>query len=193
MSEYLPAILITLAVCVALVALVGLGWRNRLRRQGGVAAPAEVPPGLGDPAASAEGQYVSTTTAGDWLDRIAVHSLGVRTNATLEVHDGGILFVRSGAKDLYIPRADLAGVRRDSGMAGKFVERDGLVVLTWRLGDRAVDTGFRPRRPAQAAVLHDAVAALVPPAGKPPAADDFRAADKTPAADDFPAADKDNK
>ena len=38
------------------------------------------------PLAAAEGQYVATTTAGDWLDRIAVHGLGIRTNAELSVH-----------------------------------------------------------------------------------------------------------
>ncbi|MGJ9402063.1 hypothetical protein [Arthrobacter sp. KK5.5] len=160
MNQYLPAILVTAAICVVLVLLIALGWRNRLRRQSDVAAPEPAPGDLGAPSASAEGQYVSTTAGGDWLDRIAVHSLGLKSNAVLEVHPDGLLFVRNGAPNLYIGRAELSGVRRESGMAGKFVEKNGLLVLSWRLGDREVDTGFRPRRPADMVPLASAVAAL---------------------------------
>ncbi|GHD02001.1 PH-like domain-containing protein [Zhihengliuella salsuginis] len=145
MSEYVPAVLLTLAVCVVLVGLVALGWRHRLRRQGHVPAPAAVPAGLSEPHVSVDGQYVSTTTAGDWLDRIAVHSLGFKANAVLTVHPEGALYARDGAPDVFVPVADLTSVRRESGMAGKFVERDGLIVAEWRLGGLAVDTGFRPR------------------------------------------------
>ncbi|MCO1338454.1 hypothetical protein BJH93_06045 [Kocuria polaris] len=145
MSEYLPAILATLAVCAVFVLLIALGWRHRLKRQGHVPAPAAVPAELSEPHVSVEGQYVSTTTAGDWLDRIAVHSLGFKANATLSVHPEGALFARDGAPDVFVPVADLTSVRRESGMAGKFVERDGLVVAEWNLGTLAVDTGFRPR------------------------------------------------
>lgn len=163
MGQYFPAVLVTLAVCVVLILLIGIGWRNRVGRQAGVAAPATPPENLGEPAVSAEGQYVSTTTAGDWLDRIAVHSLGLKSNAVLEVHADGVRFVRSGAPDLYIPGTDLTGTRRESGMAGKFVEKDGLLVLSWRLGDREVDTGFRPRRAAEMRALETAVASLAVP------------------------------
>ena len=31
-------------------------------------------------------------------------------------------------------------------MAGKFVEKDGLLVLSWTLRSRELDTGFRTRR-----------------------------------------------
>ena len=146
MGEYTGAILITLAVIVLCIGLILLGWRNRKRRQADVAAPAPTPqePGtaLSEPS---EGQYVSTTTAGDWLDRISVHQLGVRCNATLLIHDAGVLFARHGASDLFIPAEALRSVGRSSGMAGKFVEKDGLLVITWVLGDKDVDTGFRPR------------------------------------------------
>jgi hypothetical protein len=33
-------------------------------------------------------------------------------------------------------------------MAGKFVEKDGLLILSWTLGTHALDTGFRTRRAA---------------------------------------------
>ena len=48
------------------------------------------------------------------------------------------------------------------GMTGKFVEKEGLVILTWRLGALGVDTGFRTRHAAHKAQLLAAAAALVP-------------------------------
>ena len=161
MGQYTGAVVITIAVIALLVALILLGWRNRLRRQSGIAAPPAVPadPGvqLADPS---EGQYVCTTTAGDWLDRIAAHQLGIRTNATLSVHPTGVLLARHGAPDVFIPAATITNVQRASGMAGKFVEKDGLLVITWALGDKAVDTGFRPRYHQELPVLLKGIAAL---------------------------------
>ena len=146
MGEYTSAILITLAIIVLCIGLILLGWRNRQRRQADVAAPEHTPQELGTQLREpAEGQYVCTTTAGDWLDRISVHQLGVRCNATLMIHDAGVLFARHGASDLFIPTDALRNIGRSSGMAGKFVEKDGLLVITWVLGQREVDTGFRPR------------------------------------------------
>ncbi|MBG6083328.1 PH-like domain-containing protein [Zhihengliuella flava] len=145
MNQYLPAILATLGTCAVLALLILLGWRHRLRRQGDVASPVAPPTELSAPWVTVPGQYVSTTTAGDWLDRIAVHGLGYKANATLTVHPEGLLYARDGAPDVYVPAAALVGARRESGMAGKFVERDGLIVIEWTLGDHAVDTGFRPR------------------------------------------------
>ena len=160
--QYLPALLVTVAVTVLLLALMGLGWRNRLRRQAGVAAPPEVPAGLGAPLAVADGQYICTTTAGDWLDRIATPQLGLRTGAVLEIVEQGAVLRRSGAPDLFIPAADLTGVRLESGMAGKFVEKDGLLVIGWTLGGQGVDTGFRPRHHADRSALAAALGGLLP-------------------------------
>jgi hypothetical protein len=47
-------------------------------------------------------------------------------------------------------------------MAGKFVEKDGLAVLTWSLGGTLVDTGFRTRRAEDKARLVAAVQAVAP-------------------------------
>jgi len=140
------SLLFTLVLIGAALALIWFGWRNRLRRQADVETLPAVPAELGGPLASADGQYVASTTAGDWLDRIAVQQLGIRTNAALSVHPEGVLFDRSGAGPVFIPAARLTGVRQESGMAGKFVEKDGLLVLSWMLGSRELDTGFRTRR-----------------------------------------------
>ena len=157
------SLLLTLVLIGVALVLIWVGWRNRLRRQADVEPLPEVPAELGGPLAAADGQYVASTTAGDWLDRIAVHQLGLRTNAQLSVHPQGVLFERAGAGPVFIPAASLTGVRQESGMAGKFVEKDGLLVLSWTLGSRELDTGFRTRRaedkPLLLATLQDLISA----------------------------------
>ncbi|WP_230854901.1 PH-like domain-containing protein [Arthrobacter terrae] len=147
MDRLFPTLLAVVLVLV-IFALLWLGWRHRLQRQAGIAPLPVVPQQLSAALTSAEGQYVVTTTEGDWLDRLAVHGLGIRSNAVLAVHPEGILISRSGAPDVFIPRDSYSGARTESGMAGKFVERDGLIVLSWRLGGHPVDTGFRTRNAA---------------------------------------------
>ena len=160
MDKILPG-LAMLAVVAVVFVLLAMGWRNRLKRQSDVEQLPQVPAAPGEPTAAADGQYVATTTAGDWLDRIAVHGLGIRTNSTLEVYPHGVLYERSGAPALYIPAASLADVRQDSGMAGKLVEKDGLLVLAWTLGAHGLDTGFRTRRAADKDVLYQALQNLI--------------------------------
>lgn len=161
MDKVLPTVL-TVIILLIIFALIGLGWRNRLRRQAGTAPLPAVPAGLSAPAMSVAGQYVATTTEGDWLDRLAVHSLGIRTNAVVQVHQEGVLIARSGAPDVFVASDRLDGVRLESGMAGKFVESGGLIVLSWRLGEQPVDTGFRTRAAADKAPLVAALTAMVP-------------------------------
>lgn len=160
MDKILPG-LAMLAVIAVVFVLLAIGWRNRLKRQSDVEQLPPVPAAPGEPITAAEGQYVATTTGGDWLDRIAVHGLGIRTNATLSVYTHGVLFDRSGAPALYIPAATLGGVRQDNGMAGKFVEKDGLLVLTWLHGSHELDTGFRTRRAADKDTLYAALQELI--------------------------------
>jgi len=168
MDTQLLSLVITLALIAAAFGLIWTGWRNRLKRQADVEQLPSVPEAPGEPITSAEGQYVATTTGGDWLDRIAVHGLGIRTNATLEVYPHGVLFDRAGTPALYVPAASLAGVRLDSGMAGKFVEKDGLLVVSWVHGSHELDTGFRTRRAEDRDVVFAALQELISSA---PAAD----------------------
>lgn len=161
MDTQMLTLLSTLAIIAVVLVMIGFGWRNRLRRQADVDPLPEVPLEPGVPSARAEGQYVATTTAGDWLDRIAVHSLGIRTNAILSVYPHGVLLDRSGAPAIYIPAAGLTAVRQESGMAGKFVEKEGLLVLTWDLGAHALDTGFRTRKAADKETLQNSLQQLI--------------------------------
>ncbi len=155
------SLLLTLVLIGVALTLIWLGWRNRLRRQADVDPLPDAPAELGPARVVAEGQYVASTTAGDWLDRIAVHNLGIRTNAALSVHPEGVLFDRSGAGPVFIPAASLTGVRQESGMAGKFVEKDGLLVISWMLGTRELDSGFRTRNAADKTTLLNALQDLI--------------------------------
>lgn len=165
MSEYTPYLIGLAALAAVVIILMRVGWRHRQGRQSDVAAPAPPPATLGAPLVEAVGQYVSTTTAGDWLDRISVHGLGMKSNADLSVHTDGVLFSRTGAPDVFIPAGDLESVRRESGMAGKYVEAGGLLVLGWQLGEHHLDTGFRPRRAEDMAPLVAAAESLIPATG----------------------------
>ncbi|WP_136610556.1 PH-like domain-containing protein [Sinomonas albida] len=160
MDRTVPAI-VMLVLALALVVLLWVGWRGRKRRQADVPEPQPVPADTGAERFRADGQYVTTTTAGDWLDRLAVHGLGLRTRADAAVYDGGVLFERAGSGPLWVPAGSIDEVRLESGMAGKFVERDGLVVLGWRLGDHAVDTAFRTRVPEDKTALKAAIEDLM--------------------------------
>ncbi|UWX95869.1 hypothetical protein N2K95_09175 [Arthrobacter zhaoxinii] len=155
------------ALIVVVLGLFALGWRGRRRRQQDTPRPLPLPDELSDPGFQALGQYVATTTAGDWLDRVAPYGLGVKSNATAAVFPEGVLFARSGADDLWIPRRDLHDVRLERGMAGKFVEKDGLVIVTWQLGPKRVDTGFRTRSADEKTPLVRAITELLPESATP--------------------------
>jgi hypothetical protein len=156
---------VVLAILLAW-ALMYLGWKRRTARQSGVAALPAVPAGVADRAVAegVEGSYVSTTSAGDLLDRVTAHGLGAGGVAHVLVVDGpvgpGVMVARNGAPDVFIPTDALIDVRVESMRAGKAAPH-GLVVVEWRLGELAVATAFRPRDPHDRATLLRSVQALI--------------------------------
>ncbi|WP_448060713.1 PH-like domain-containing protein [Cellulomonas hominis] len=149
---------ITILALLVVAALAGMwrGWRRRGTRTAPyTAALPDVPelpaaPGAwGAPRTEPlAATYVSSTRAGDWLDRVTAHDLGVRSAGTVQVLDAGVHVARVGARDVVIPAAALRAVGTSAGMAGKFVGRDRLVVLTWTTGpddERGLDTGLHLR------------------------------------------------
>ncbi|HST70911.1 MULTISPECIES: PH-like domain-containing protein [Kocuria] len=164
MGPELTTLAATLLVVAALFALIRRGWAARVRRQSGLAPLPGVPAGIEErtPRLAVAGMYVSTTESGAPLERIAAHGLGVRARATVFVFDDGVLYDRDGTPPLFVPAAAITAVGTASGMAGKFVEKDGLAVLTWSLGGTLVDTGFRTRRAEDKARLVAAVQAVAP-------------------------------
>ncbi|UZN05180.1 hypothetical protein [Cellulomonas sp. S1-8] len=160
---------VTLLVVLALLGLWGMrrGWRARARRSAAlVPTLPDVPDVPGDGRTEpVEAVYVSSTRAGDWLDRVVAHDLGVRSAARVRVHAGGIHVARTGARDVWVPAAALTAVGTSSGQAGKFVGRDELVVLTW-LPDPAgspLDTALLVRHDDERAALLAAARTLAAP------------------------------
>jgi len=179
--RYVMTIVVLLVICTLAFTGMRRGWKGREHRTAALVptlttVPADDDPALG--AASTEpfgATYVSTTVAGDWLERVVALELGARSAAHVQVFAGGVRIERQGARDLFIPAGAVRGAGTAPGMAGKFVGRDGLVVLTWQAtGDLAaeaptlLDTGLRLRRRTDRAPLIAAVEALVPGPGATP-------------------------
>jgi hypothetical protein len=153
--------ILVLAVLTGVYWLMWRGWKNRAARQSDLPVPSSAAPSdtaFGEPV---EGVYASTTVSGDWLDRIAAHGLGVRSNARMSVGAAGVLVAREAAPDLFIPADDLVGAHLAPGIAGKVTGGDGIVLLTWRLGDKTLDSGFHPRAKGDRARLVAEVGALI--------------------------------
>ena len=127
--ERLWLTLAVLAVCVLAGYGLLVGWRHRAQRQAGLPELPSVPGDFGPELATAlTGLYVSTTTAGNWQDRIVARGLGRRANAVAEL------------------------------------TADGVLIVSWRLGDVELDSGFRADDPALQAAWIDAASTLIPPA-----------------------------
>ena len=157
--------LVVIVVVLIVLALWGMrrGWRNRQRRQSWIPAPLETP-APGDLSEPVEGLFIGSATAGDWMDRIAVHDLGVRSRAALAWGEPGVWIDRVGARSVFIPAADVIGVRLDRGIAGTVKAKDSVVVVTWRLGEAVVDTGFRADDAAGHAAVLDGLMSADPAA-----------------------------
>ncbi len=151
----------------ALLVLIGLvywlmwrAWHRRADRQADLPELPAIPGQAGPPLAELSGRYHASTTAGDWLDRIAARDLGTRSLADLTLTGQGVAVRRPAATDFFIPAAALRGARLDKGIAGKVVPEGGLLVITWQHGDRLLDSGFRAEHPAEHPAWVDALNTL---------------------------------
>jgi hypothetical protein len=72
----------------------------------------------------------------------------------------GLALWREGARDVLIPAASVRGADMARGIAGKAYERDGVLVVTWELGGRLMDTGLRADSAEEQAELLEAIRGL---------------------------------
>lgn len=91
-------------------------------------------------------RFAGSTVSGEWLNRVTVHALGTPRAVVASVHSDGIFIKDDGEFTLWLPKADLTAVRVGRGIAGDVVEPDGMIVLTWNLGEQSLDTGLRVNR-----------------------------------------------
>ncbi|MCB7137569.1 PH-like domain-containing protein [Cellulosimicrobium marinum] len=168
---------------VVLLTLVLLGRRRLADRSVGVVPTPPAAPAPDDRGAvvldPVDALYVSSTLAGDWLARVGAHGLGDRSRAVVTVHDAGVHVARTGAPDLWVPAGAVTGAALTPGMAGKFVGKDAIVVVSWTVAAEpvapadgtpgadepapvALDTGLMPRHDEDVARLLAAVQDLAP-------------------------------
>ena len=138
---------VSLAAILIVLMMLGIyfGRRNRTKRQQYLATPTEIPASLLErqPNAAVEGTYVTTVLGQQLLERVTAHRLGNRSQAQIEVHNEGVILLRAGEPNFFISAAQITGVTTVSGIAGKFVEKDGILAITWNLDDTEVTTGLR--------------------------------------------------
>ena len=154
------ALVLGMAALIA-IALWGMrrGWTRRQARQADVPAPAQTAPPQARLGSPIDGLFAGTGRHGDWMDRIAVHDLGVRSRATIAWGPDGIWLARVGARSVFVPASDVVGIRADRGVAGTVRSKDGMVVVTWRLGEWVLDTGFRADAASDHATVLDGLVA----------------------------------
>ncbi|MCX4524826.1 MULTISPECIES: hypothetical protein [unclassified Streptomyces] len=137
--------------------LMRQGWKWRGALQSDLPELPAAPSGLPEHRLALTGRYHGSTTAGQWLDRIVAHGLGLRSRVELTLTDAGLDVVRPGANDFFVPTAQLRGARLDKGIAGKVLTEGGLLVVTWAHGDKLIDSGFRSDRAAEHAAWVEAI------------------------------------
>lgn len=142
--------------------LMRQGWKWRGALQSDLPELPAAPSGLPEHRLALTGRYHGSTTAGQWLDRIVAHGLGVRSRVELTLTDAGLDVVRPGATDFFVPAARLRGARLDKGIAGKVLTEGGLLVVTWAHGDKLIDSGFRSDRAAEHAAWVEAINLMNP-------------------------------
>ena len=152
-------------VLITVVALIAMrrGWSRRARWSGSALpslpeVPAERGPVRFGPV---EATYLSSTLAGRPLERLAVHGLGVRSPAVVEVDEAGVLVRRTGSADLYLPASAVLHVTLAAGIAGTAVGRARLVLIGWQADQTVVETGLLPRHDADRAGLIEAIRAVL--------------------------------
>jgi hypothetical protein len=153
-----PTIIVGLVVLVAFVLMI-VGWRGRVRRQSGLAL-APVPTELAPASYAAEVLYVATTRSDAQLERIVAGGLGLRSRADVSVHPEGVLLALRGSDPILIPAEAVADAGFGTYTIDRVVERDGLAVITWRLGDTLVDTWIRANSDGDKEALVSAVSTL---------------------------------
>lgn len=162
MDRLLPTLIIV-AFVAGIFALMWWGWRARVRRQSGYASPKPVPEIVGEEIVAPLALYLSTTPAGQPMERLALPVLAFRAQAVLQVTESGVVLQLTGSKRLYIPASDILGIGTATITIDRVVEKDGLVRLSWQLGDDPVDSYFRLADENDRLGLFDAVRRLAPP------------------------------
>jgi hypothetical protein len=140
-KEWLFLITALFAMAVLLVML--LAWRRRLRRDSGLTAPLGVPEHA-EVQARHEVLYVSTTRHDEPLERLTISPLAYRARGEIAVTDRGVALCLDGAPTVFLAKDRLKDVGRATVTIDRVVEPGGLVKLVWDVADaHPVDSYLR--------------------------------------------------
>ena len=159
MPEWASTIIVAL---VLLLVLFGMwqGWRAMVRRAAHLTPSHDVPVELGAPLAAAATFYVATTAHEKPLERLAIAGLGFRAHGSVAVYSAGLVVAVTGAEDVWVPASAVIAVHPATVAIDKVVEKDGLLALSWNLGDTLVDSYFRVTEPEKTGALFDAIESI---------------------------------
>jgi hypothetical protein len=154
------------AVAVLVLLLMVAGWRRRVRRDAGLVLSHDAPTDLGDELATIDAFYVATTAHGTPLERLAIKGLGFRGRASVAVATEGVTLRITGERDVFIPAGAIEEVANATWTIDRVVEKDGLVLLAWSLGNAGaptiVDSYLRVIAPEDRTRLIDAIHQISP-------------------------------
>ena len=160
-----PRALFTLLTIVAIsLAFAGmrLGWVRTARRFNFLPKPESTVPADAKLALPAvEARLAGTTIAGKWLDRVNTYDLCTPRAVEVSTYDIGVFITDGENFNLWIPQLRTSAIARGRGIAGDVVEPEGLIVLTWRLGDTDLDTGIRVQRHSDHEKTYEAIRNVV--------------------------------
>ena len=145
----LRTVLTLIVIAIILLSVYGMfrGWRKK-NRAGLAPIQTAAPHGANAISPKVAARFAGTTTSGNWLDRITNYELGTPRGIDFQVFDQGMFFTDSQEFNLWINKDQITQVRTGRGIAGDVVEKDGMLIITWQLGETHLDTGVRVSRHA---------------------------------------------
>ncbi|PSL39481.1 hypothetical protein CLV49_3121 [Labedella gwakjiensis] len=159
MDKLLPGLIVAV-VLAAILTVMWLGWRSRVRRDADLVVP-EVPEGY-VPVSSVDVLYVATTEGDRPLERLAVRGLGFRARAVLSIAPSGVVLAIPGERPSFIEATTLTSVAATNVAIDRVVESDGLIRIGWSIGGVPCDSYVRVVDADQLAVIADLERLLVP-------------------------------
>ena len=160
-----PRLLFTVFT-VAVIALAVWGmrrsWARKARQFAHLPAPqTQAPADVIWTAGPVEARFGGTTTTRQWLNRVVTHNLGTPRGVQVSVSPQGLWLTDDTDFNLWLPVQDIVAVRTGRGIAGDVVEPDGMIIVSWTLGDTTLDSGIRVSRHADHELVLGELAQLV--------------------------------